>query len=205
LNKYFPLENAPDVASIEATPFHPDSDAMYRNQIAVPDWHPLQHGLMQSFLPENHPNVDTQLQDPKKHPLPKWHPSLNDFVFMPPSASVAVPVTFYHPDLTQAYEVDKEPISRTHPSVQVFLSESLPDDHPDVDELLRNPAENPLPVRVQIQDLSREIRSLLSSVCPLCQLSTTAVYLRGLAQHGKRMNTSTSCAKALQKNAANVK
>ena len=59
---------------------HPDIDAAYERGEALPSSHPKVSPMMSNKLPAGHPNVDELLANPSAHPLPSWHPRLNDMV-----------------------------------------------------------------------------------------------------------------------------
>lgn len=59
---------------------HPDADAEYRAGNPISLTHPSVQELMKGHLPPDHPDCDTLLRDPAAHPLPAWHPRLNDMM-----------------------------------------------------------------------------------------------------------------------------
>ena len=76
LMKRKPTVNA-SLISVRAT--HPNPEESYRAGTAIPKTHPSVHALLKAFIPTTHPNIDENLQDPKKYPLPGWHPQLTMF------------------------------------------------------------------------------------------------------------------------------
>lgn len=62
-----------------------------------------------------------------------------------PEPTVKINVTFYHPGVEDAFERGVA-VSSKHPSVHALLRNVLPETHPNVDDVLKNPKSNyPLP------------------------------------------------------------
>jgi hypothetical protein len=134
------------IDQVEVPAFHPDIDAAYKRGAAVPPSHPAVAPLLAALLPPSHPDVDMLLADPAAHPLPSWHPRLEDFVKHPGalSATDLASLAWDHPALDASYRRGIA-VPDNHPSSQQILSELLPPSHPDIDVLLADPAAHPLP------------------------------------------------------------
>eukprot|EP00978_Attheya_sp_CCMP212_P042419 scaffold258200_cov77-Attheya_sp.AAC.1 len=86
------------------------------------------------------------LRNPLEYPLPSWHPPLLQFINRAPLDMPPVSTFGYHPNVDECYTAGTR-ISDNHPSVQYMLADVLAKipNHPNVDDLLREPAKNPLP------------------------------------------------------------
>eukprot|EP00038_Savillea_parva_P004495 m.138613 g.138613 ORF g.138613 m.138613 type:complete len:1032 (-) comp11487_c0_seq1:152-3247(-) len=69
-----------DLPSVSVAIDHPDIDRAYARGEAVPSSHPKVGPMMSDKLPPGHPDVDALLADPLAHPLPSWHPRLENMV-----------------------------------------------------------------------------------------------------------------------------
>ena len=78
--------------------------------------------------------------------LPAWHVPLSELQYKQREPA-KIKVSAYHPDAIEQYEKGI-PISSNHPSIHEMLAEWLPESHPNVDEQLQNPVDNPIPVRM---------------------------------------------------------
>ena len=124
--------------------FHPDADAQYALGVPVREQHPSIQTFFADLLPPTHPDLDLILRTPALHPFPSWHPKISSFQHRLAAPSITVEVTAYHPMIDAEYAAGNQ-ISLTHPNVQNLLQAALPPTHPQVDEVLRNPAAHPLP------------------------------------------------------------
>ena len=103
---------------------------------------------MQAFfgdlVPPTHPDVDEIMRNPTAHVFPTWHPRLSTFQLHQAPVAEVVSVPPDHPNATEMY-LSGQGVPSTHPYVHNMLAEHLPDSHPSIDEMLRNPALHPLP------------------------------------------------------------
>ena len=97
---------------------------------------------MRKLLPSSHPDID-DLFDNSTRVLPDWHIDLSDLLTSRKMQRVEVPRG--HPNPMEMYYT-LEPTPKNHPSVISLLQAYLPPDHPEnLDEMLKNPADFPLP------------------------------------------------------------
>lgn len=144
LSDFVTRRSREELPTVDVFHFHPNVATSYEKGIAISSDHPSVQNLLADGIPENHPDIDEMLRDPQSHPLPDWHPALNDFVLKRAPIEFETKVSAYHPDVDLSYK-EGTPISSDHPSVQTLFDFVLPASHPNVDELLRDPSNNPLP------------------------------------------------------------
>jgi hypothetical protein len=142
LSDFQSVQPAPRI-TVKVTAYHPSVDVSYTNGDGVSVSHPDIHAKLAAVLPRTHPHVMEMLSDPEGNPLPDWHPLLSAFN-TPQRKPPPVPTTYYHPDVDDAYAKD-EGISEKHPSIQNKYARYIPSSHPDIDQVLADPAGNPLP------------------------------------------------------------
>ena len=134
-------------AAVNVYALHPDIDAAYTRGAAMPASHPKVHPLMTAVLPPSHPDVDGLLANPAAHPLPSWHPRIEDYIQRGGEGALPAEhasLAWDHPKLDAAYRQGIA-VPSDHLSSQLLLSAQLPLSHPDIDMLLQNPAAHPLP------------------------------------------------------------
>jgi len=70
---------------------HPNADQAYKAGQAVSSKHPKVAGMFPAgSLPPGHTNVDTLLANPKAHPLPSWHDTLESMIKRRAAVSVQI-------------------------------------------------------------------------------------------------------------------
>jgi len=130
--------------TVPVASFHPDTTTAFAAGTAISANHPSVHSLMRSVLSPSHPNVDAILRNPTANPLPSWHPPLEGFVARRSPVVLNVSVGAYHPAVDDAFGAGTA-ISANHPSVHAMFASVLSSTHPNLDAVLRDPANNPLP------------------------------------------------------------
>ena len=130
----------------DVTFFHPDTDQQYASGVPVSATHPDIQRFLQDVLPPSHPDVMEMLRNPAENPLPGgWHPRLSRWQNRLPEPMLRHNVSFYHPNVTEQYAAGVGIDISKHPSIQRFLEDVLPERHPNVDAVLADPSDNPLP------------------------------------------------------------
>ena len=130
--------------------WHPSLEYIAKNRIPGPKNHPPVDSLIQPYImahtDEDHDVFDGRngwIQQPPRYP--NDHPNLNNyFVNDPVPPSIPVQAIEWHPDVQSSYNAGKK-MPDGHPIVMDLLSLSLPPDHPDVDVMLKDPSQYPLP------------------------------------------------------------
>ena len=97
---------------------------------------------MRKVLPINHPDINDLFENSTRV-LPDWHIDLTELLYVSKMEKVLVPRG--HPNPQKMYTTQELP-PQNHPMITTLLEPFLPPDHPEnLDEMLRNPADFPLP------------------------------------------------------------
>ena len=80
-------------AAVSVLAAHPPIDAAYAKGTALPSSHPDIGKLPASALPPSHPDVNAMFANPAAHPLPAWHPAIENYVRRVIGANHTVSVT----------------------------------------------------------------------------------------------------------------
>lgn len=130
------------------TLWHTQIQMTQQKRIPAPAGHPAVNSLViQLAGGDFHDNMDGpngMIFDPER--LESDHPDLDRF-FLIGAAPAGLPIAVWsgHPDADRAY-ARGEAISASHPSVAAMLpAGAIPDSHPDVDMMLRDPTRYPMP------------------------------------------------------------
>ena len=135
---------------------HPDIHDAYIDGEHLPEGHPSVSDLLRQILPDGHPDPDDLFRNENRTQLPEWHPDLSLLLNM--RSIPQITVFLEHPNPQQMYD-SNEIIPDSHPSVTNMLEAYLPPDHPgDLDEMLRNPIDYPMP------DFHPDLNTFLSFV-----------------------------------------
>ena len=129
---------------------HPNISKSYEEGRPMPSGHISITDKLKEYLPPGHPiDLDGMMGNPSKYPLPFGHPKLGHFITVEeeyPNGLPEVQVYFEHPDITKAYDAGRG-LPTGHVSVEDRLLDYLPPGHPmNIDEMLSNPKEYPLPL-----------------------------------------------------------
>eukprot|EP00300_Choanocystis_sp_HF-7_P004138 c13161_g1_i2.p1 GENE.c13161_g1_i2~~c13161_g1_i2.p1 ORF type:complete len:865 (-),score=113.46 c13161_g1_i2:442-3036(-) len=128
---------------IVVPPWHPDIPFNLKRGNAYPN-HPDINYLTNEFTPQGHLSVQNAIRDGQT--LPGGHPSLYSFVdHQQPNLDVPrATLPYYHPDITEAYQA-AYPLPAGHQLVHDLFKSDIPSNHPNIDDLLRNPRALPFP------------------------------------------------------------
>jgi hypothetical protein len=144
LDQYFVPAPPPANMRVSIGFYHPDVDSSYAVGTTVSNRHPSVQSSLAAYLPSGHPNCDTCLANPSAHPMPSWHPQLSALITRRSKLTFTVDTSSYHPNVTNSF-VNRSPMPAAHVSVQNLMASVLGSWHPNVDDILRNPASNPMP------------------------------------------------------------
>eukprot|EP00804_Cyclotella_cryptica_P026232 CCRYP_009796-RC/>CCRYP_009796-RC protein AED:0.05 eAED:0.05 QI:1240/1/1/1/0.85/0.75/8/145/833 len=107
----------------------------------MPEGHPSADNMLRDVFPSGHPDIDELFVNYKV--MPENHPDISRILRIEPMQRIQVPRGHPHPQ--KMYDM-LERTPNNHPSVSSLLGSYLPPDHPEnLDEMLRNPADFPLP------------------------------------------------------------
>ena len=128
---------------------HPIINSSYLAGQAAPANHPPVSQYFKNILPEGHPNIDNLIKNPTSAKLPAFHPKFSGFIAYQKIASNSsrtymATIPFWHPDVTQSYKSGIAYPS-THLKVHDYFIRALPQNHPNLDMILKNPTQFTFP------------------------------------------------------------
>ncbi|KAL7502826.1 hypothetical protein ACHAXN_001326, partial [Cyclotella atomus] len=139
---YFEYEDEPVNQYIELFFDHPNLQDAFLEGGTMPYEHPSADYLMRKLLPDVHPSIDDLFENSTRV-LPEWHIDLTDLLYVSTMERVSVP--YGHPNPHEMYLTLEVP-PQSHPMITSLLLPYLPPDHPEnLDDMLRNPADFPMP------------------------------------------------------------